>query len=310
MPGTANDSVKITSLQSIIAVGLLMAAATSGGGLVMRAASGAAEKGHVMNSLSFADRVKKKAQFETWGDKTQKPATRFHHLLLPPAAGLGDWKIDTTSHPPGAAPALDWQVWNLKSPKAGGEVLVLHLFEYPTVLQAHEALIDSLSSITRGGVDYTPTTPAPGDVFILDRMTRDNLLIEVSATEPVEEEVTSGLMQQMDHWLLDDWPRKCAGTKAQTTNPLVVLMESKIQTVAQNAALELSVKIKKGSESVEANSCSCRFLAEPGRIEWQNGAFSFRSSVPGKSVVTLSVIGADGEFGQASLTLTVTSRDH
>lgn len=139
-----------------------------------------------MNDFDYDDMIRKASKHETWGGKTRSPTTRFTHLLSPPEGSLGNWHIATASHFPRGKPALDWQIWNISKGKAGDVLFTVHVFEYPTVYETHESLLQSLMSITKRGLNYTPEPDSPGDVLILDRMARDNILVTLNSVQPVD----------------------------------------------------------------------------------------------------------------------------
>jgi len=265
-------------------------------------------EGSRMSDLTFYDMIKKQSKFETWGTKTRSSSTRFNHLLSPPVGEIGSWHIATVSHPPGADPALDWQIWNIGKGKDKDVFFIIHIFEYPSINETHESLLKSLMSITRSGLDYTPQLNAPGDVFILDRMARDNLLVNLSTNRAVDPGARIDFLRRIDEWLVDNWPLMASKQMARDIVSLKVGIRTKSQSVRIGEPLEIFADIRKNDEVLKLKKLPHRFLANPGRISWRNNAYFFIPDQLGMSEITLDIMGPQGEYGRGSITLQVIRR--
>jgi hypothetical protein len=265
-------------------------------------------EGSKMSNSGYYNRIKKETKFELWGGKTRSPATRFHHLVSPPEDALGSWHIATASHLPGSKPALDWQIWNINNGKGGEILFSITAWEHPSVNEAHEALILSLMSITRPGMDYSPNYNAPGDVSILYGMLRDNIFIEIDAATPIDPNTQLDLLKKTDEWLIGNWPLMASKEKSSKTHSLKVGIHTTTQKVNKDEPIELIIDVKKTDSLLKLKELPHRFLANPGRISWKNNSYYFSSDQLGKSEITLDVLGPEGEYGCGSITLEVVKK--
>lgn len=261
-----------------------------------------------MSDLPFYNRIKREAKFDTWGGRTRSPSTRFHHLLLVPEGGFGNWQIATAAHFTSIEPELDRQGWTLSLGKGRDVFVDIHVSEYPNISETHKALIDGLMSITRMGVDYSPEPKGPGDVLILDWMARDNLLLSLYTTDSVDARIQMALLRQIDDWLLGNWPLMASKEKSGNTPSLKVGIRAKSQSVRLGESLELVVEVKKNDTVLDLKTLPHRFLANPGRISWKNNSYIFTSDRRGMSEITLDVAGSEGEYGQGNLKVQVTAK--
>jgi hypothetical protein len=163
-------------------------------------------------------------------------------------------------------------------------------------------------SITRRGVDYSPEPKGPGDVFMLNRMARDNLFIKVTAEPAVDPGTRNALLRQIDEWLLSNWPLMASKEKSGGTPSLKVRIQARSQSVRIGEPLELIVEVRKNDAVLDLKTLPHRFLANPGRISWKNNSYLFTPDRRGKSEITLDVQGPEGEYGQGSLKLQVTGK--
>lgn len=260
-----------------------------------------------MEGRTLYDSIKIKSNFDAWGYRTQSPSTRFHHLVIPPNA-IGRLRLASASHFPGAAPARDWQAWNIAEHENSEAVFVIRLFEYSTVQEAHDGILKYLMSITRMGVDYSPKLDGPGDVLVCDNMARDNLLIRVTTMREMPPVLKQELLRRIDGWLLSDWPAAASTQQEGTKAPLDVRITAGKQTVSVNDPLKIDVEVKSSGERLDLKDVSHRLLAEPGRISWDVGSYTLTSDRPGQCAVSVEAIGPNGEYGKDAVSVKVVHR--
>ncbi len=258
-----------------------------------------------MDYKTFLDSIKKRSKYETWGGKTQLPSTRFHHLVSPAAKPLGNFRIASSSRYTRAYPVLDWEYWELSQGGKDNITCVINIIEYPSIDEAHEYLLERLASLTAPRIDYSPKRNTPGDVLILSDMARDNLLIRMGQLQPINEGESIRLFQQIDDWLLGNWPLMSSKEKTGGTPSLKVSIRTKSPSVRAGEPLELVVEVRKKDTVLDLKTLPHRFLANPGRISWKNNSYLFTSDRRGMSEITLDVMGPEGEYGQGSLKLQV-----
>ncbi len=259
-----------------------------------------------MDNHSFIEEVKQQSGFSTWRGKTHSTSTRFHHLLLPPeSSAIGGYHIASAGRQPSAEPALDWATWILsKGPEAPPNFDV-NIREFESVEDVHDHLVGRLETITRRGVDFSPIPDGPGDICILNKMGRDNLLVEVIPVNPGDKVDEINILNNIDAWLLTEWPALIANAATEMSKPLEVRITPSSPTVKVGTDLELTVEVNGSKGPLVLNELSHRFLAEPGRIIRRGDKYVFFHSRPGRVSIRIDVVGPDGTVGHASASLKV-----
>lgn len=259
-----------------------------------------------MDNYSFFEDVKQKSGFSTWRGKTHSTSTRFHHLLLPPGSSLiGNYHIASAGRQPSADPALDWATWILSEGPEATPSFDVNIREFENIEKVHDFLLGRLCKITRGGVDFSPIPDGPGDICILNKMARDNLIIEVIAVNPGDKHLTINILKHIDAWLLTEWPALIANAANEMSKPLEVRITPSSPTVKVGTDLELTVEVNGSKGPLVLNELSHRFLAEPGRIIRRGDKYVFFHSRPGRVSIRIDVVGPDGTVGHASASLKV-----
>jgi hypothetical protein len=221
---------------------------------------------------------------------------------------LGNFQIASSSRYVRSYPILDWEYWELSKGQRDNIICLINIIEYPSIDEAHEYLLERLVSLTAPRIDYSPKRNASGDVLILSDMARDNLLIRMGLLQPIDEVTSMRLFQQIDEWLLDNWPLMASKEKSGGKPSLKVSVRAKSPSIRAGERVELIVEVRKNDTVLDPKTLPHRFLANPGRISWKNNSYFFASDRRGTSEITLDVMGPEGEYGQGSLKLQVTGK--
>ncbi len=250
------------------------------------------------------EKVRKQSRYQ-WAGKTAARGMRFHHLVRAPEVLAGTpYRVAGTSRQLAPEFALDWQLWSVAP--AGSDIVVLqpHLREYGALAATHEALLRSLNSISRPGLDYSPLAGGPGDVYVLDKMCRDNLLVTGAAADPEEMNRVEPVLRAIDRWLLDDWPLIVA-RRSHARGKLGVVLRSRVASARVGEAVQLEIRVHRDEVALNLSQLPHRIAVEPGTIERRGDEISVTPSERGRVTVSASVLGLQGEHGVASLTLDV-----
>jgi hypothetical protein len=251
---------------------------------------------------SFIEELKQQSGFLTWRGKTHSDSTRFHHFLLPPRSSvIGEYHIGTAARQPSSDPALDWTTWVLNKGSDAQPSFDVNIREFESVEAMHDYLFGRLASISRRGVNFSPIPSGPGDVCILNKMARDNLLVEVVPVNPVDQVDQINILKCIDAWLLTQWPALTEKGGAEKGAPFEIRIASSSPTVKVGTELDLTVDVN----GMDIKKLSHRFLVEPGRIIRRGDKYVFTCSKPGSASISIDVVDPTGRIGKASTSVNV-----
>lgn len=248
--------------------------------------------------------IQRQSKYDAWAGKTASASMRFHHLLPAPPALPGGYEVASTGVRDSPEPALDLRWWNLREGKGGAPVRSIWVQEHASLRLAHQALLQSLESISRMDVDYSPGTGGPGEVYILGRMARDNLFVDAPATDTAELPMQEPLLGAVDRWALSDWPLAVSRQKPAAGSLGVTLRAGHGEGVA-GEPIEILAVVSLKDAPLNLFDLPHRIAVDPGVIERKGQDYFFTPRAPGKASISVSVLGPNGEHGGAALSLTV-----
>ncbi len=252
--------------------------------------------------MNHFDKVKAQSRYGTWAGKPFSSTSRFHHRVEAPELG-GEFEVRGVKHPD-PEPALDFAEWEILGRPPRRAVVYARAFEYATLAETHDEFLQSLQSITRGGVNYTPLTGGPGDVCVESTMARDNLLIDATVDEVGDIPHRLPVLRAIDAWLMSDWPL-AASRRKRASASLDVVLRVKPERLRVGEPGDVALEVRLGERLLDPERLPHRIVVAPGRIERRGVGYVFTPSAAGSATVSASVLGPGGEHGAATLSLQV-----
>lgn len=253
--------------------------------------------------MDHFEMVRTRSRYDTWAGKPFSRTSRFHHLVEAPELGAGfQFHEGTRPRPP--RPALTFDAWDIYGGSPSRPLASVNVFEYPTLAATHDQFLQSLQSITRPGIDYTPLAGGPGDVCVAGKMVRDNLVLLARMEDSKDVPQRIPILRAIDAWLVSDWPL-AASRRTASPASLDVVLRLEPERPGLGEPADLAIEVRRGGQLLDPERLPHRIVVTPGRIERSGAGYVFTPSAVGPATVSVSVLGPQGEHGAATLSADV-----